>query len=246
MPRSAAKSSMVTPRKPWAKKCRRAAAMIRCEIGLAGVESFIARIGLLAALAYITEETRLVFRVSNVNVNRLVWQPTGKNIPAPPGFGVSKWRAGSRFPPSTRSSAFLGLSADLPLEAAVLGAEERSAVQDFFLKLFEIEINHRGDEQGDELGHNQAADDDQTERAARRAVGAEAERDRNCAEHRRERGHEDRPEPVHARVVDRLLGRFAVIDALQREVDDHDAVLLDNAHQHEHTDEGVERGLLAE
>src|SRR5512135_2269391 len=87
MPRSAAKSSMVTPRKPWAKKCRRAAAMIRCETGLAGGESFIARIGLLAALAYITQETRLVFRVSNVNVNRLVRQPTGKKTRRPRGLG---------------------------------------------------------------------------------------------------------------------------------------------------------------
>ena len=34
------------------------------------------------------------------------------------------------------------------------------------------------------------------------------------------------------------------VDALAREVHDHDAVLLDDAHEHEHADEGVERGLL--
>jgi len=33
---------------------------------------------------------------------------------------------------------------------------------------------------------------------------------------------------------------------MAREVHDHDAVFLHNAHQHEHTDEGIERRLLAE
>ena len=38
--------------------------------------------------------------------------------------------------------------------------------------------------------------------------------------------------------------RLALAHALDREVDDHDAVLLHDAHQHEHADEGVERRLL--
>ena len=33
---------------------------------------------------------------------------------------------------------------------------------------------------------------------------------------------------------------------MDREIDDHDAVLFDDAHQHEHADKRVERSLLAE
>ena len=84
------------------------------------------------------------------------------------------------------------------------------------------------------------------ERPARRAVGPEARGDRHRADHRGQRGHDDRPEAVHARVVDGLLGRLAGVHALAREVHDHDSVLLHDAHQHEHADERVERRLLAE
>ena len=43
-----------------------------------------------------------------------------------------------------------------------------------------------------------------------------------------------------------LSRRLAGVHALAGEVHDHDAVLLDDAHQHEHADEGVERRLLPE
>ena len=81
--------------------------------------------------------------------------------------------------------------------------------QDLFLELFEVEINHRRDEKRDELGNDQAADDDQSQRPARSAVGAEAERDRQRAENRGERRHQDRPETVHAGIVNRLFRGFA-------------------------------------
>ena len=38
--------------------------------------------------------------------------------------------------------------------------EERRAVENFFLEVLEIEINHRRDEQGDKLRDHQPADDD--------------------------------------------------------------------------------------
>ena len=60
-------------------------------------------------------------------------------------------------------------------------AEEGRAVQHLLLELLEVEVDHRRDVERDELGDDQAADDDQAERPARGAVGAEAERDRDRA-----------------------------------------------------------------
>ena len=72
-------------------------------------------------------------------------------------------------------------------------SEKRHSVQDPLLKLLHIEIDDRCNEQRDELLHDQTADDNQTEGPARSAIGAEAKRDRNRAEHGRQRGHEYRP-----------------------------------------------------
>src|SRR5262249_60851534 len=44
--------------------------------------------------------------------------------------------------------------------------------------------------------------------------------------------------------MDRLLSRLSCINSLSRKVDYHDAVLLYDSHQHEHTDEGIQRRLL--
>ena len=43
-----------------------------------------------------------------------------------------------------------------------------------------------------------------------------------------------------------MFGRRTGRHPLDGKVDDHDPVLLHNAHQHEHADEGIERRLLAE
>src|SRR5262245_17019893 len=127
-----------------------------------------------------------------------------------------------------------------------LRAEERSAVEDFFLELLEVEINHRGYEKSNELGDDQTTDDDQTQRLTRSAVGAEPESDRQGAKNRSEGRHQDRPEAVHAGIVNRLFGRLAGSHPVESEIDNHDAVLFDDTHQHEHPDKSVERGLLAE
>jgi len=57
---------------------------------------------------------------------------------------------------------------------------------------------------------------------------------------RRERCHDDGPEPLHARLVNGLVSGQALLHPLLREVHDHDPVLLDNPHQHEHADKRVE------
>jgi hypothetical protein len=46
--------------------------------------------------------------------------------------------------------------------------------------------------------------------------------------------------------VNRLVCRFTVLNPVPRKVNDHDAVLLHDAHQHEHADECVERCFLSE
>src|SRR5204863_7025890 len=107
-------------------------------------------------------------------------------------------------------------------------------------------VDHGGHVEGDELADEQAADDDEAQGAAAGAVGAEAEGDGQGAHQGGQGGHDDRAEAVHAGVVDGLLGALAFVDALEGEVNDHDAVLLDDAHQHEHADEGVEGGDFAE
>src|SRR6185295_7665957 len=64
----------------------------------------------------------------------------------------------------------------------VPGAEERYAVEHSLLEPFQVEVDDRRDVQGDELRHDEPADDDQAERPARGAVGAEADRDRHGAD----------------------------------------------------------------
>ena len=114
------------------------------------------------------------------------------------------------------------------------------------MELFEIQVNHRGDIEGNELGDHQAADNHKSERPARCAVGAESQRDRQRAENRREGRHQDRAEAVHTGIVNRFIGGLAGFHPLKSEIDDHDAVLFDDPHQHEQADKCIKRRLLAE
>ena len=60
----------------------------------------------------------------------------------------------------------------------------------------------------------------------------------NAAEQRRHRRHHDRAEAQQARLVDRLLGRLALLALrLEREVDHHDRVLLHDADQQDDADQ---------
>ena len=60
----------------------------------------------------------------------------------------------------------------------------------------------------------------------------------SAAEHGRHRGHQDRPEPQQARLVDCIARRLALLrSACEREVDHHDRVLLDDADQQHDADD---------
>lgn len=52
------------------------------------------------------------------------------------------------------------------------GAEEGDAVEDVFLDPLEVEVDHGGDEEGNELGEEKAADDDEAEGAPGFGIGA--------------------------------------------------------------------------
>ena len=123
--------------------------------------------------------------------------------------------------------------------------EEREAVQHFLLELFQVEIDGRRHIEGDKLRDNQSPYDHQSQRATRGAVSSEAKRNRQCTHQRCECGHHNGPETLHAGVVNGLIIRYSMLDALLREIHDHDSVFLDNAHQHEHADERIERSFGA-
>src|SRR5262245_1918755 len=113
------------------------------------------------------------------------------------------------------------------------GLEERGAIQNLLLKLLEIQVNHWRDIQRDELRNDESTNHYQSQRPPRRSIRSVSERDRNRTKHRRQRRHQNRPETIHTRIVNRLVRRLARLDSMAREVDDHDAVLLYDTHQHE-------------
>ena len=78
----------------------------------------------------------------------------------------------------------------------VAAAQERYVVEHALLEPFQRQINHGRDIERDQLRNDQAADNNQPERPARRAVGAKAERERQRAHQRRQRSHDDRDENV--------------------------------------------------
>src|SRR5438552_214281 len=117
--------------------------------------------------------------------------------------------------------------------------EEGKAIQDLLLELFEVKIDGRSDEKGDELRHNQPADHNEPQRPARGAIRPVAEGDGQGAHERGHGGHHDGTEAAHAGVVNCLIVWYTVLDALLREVHDHDSVFLHDAHEHEHADEPV-------
>src|SRR5262245_50560684 len=58
------------------------------------------------------------------------------------------------------------------------------------------------------------------------------------AEDRRERRHHDRPEAQEARLAHRRFCAHADAPALDRKIDHHDCILLDDADQHDDADHG--------
>ena len=70
---------------------------------------------------------------------------------------------------------------------------------------------------------------------------------RKAGEHRAHRGHHDRPEAQQARLEDRRL-RIETPLALggKREIDHHDAVLLDDAYEQDDPDQGDDAEIVTE
>ena len=108
------------------------------------------------------------------------------------------------------------------------------------------EIDHRRSEQRQQLADQQAADDGDAKRMPQFGARAGAEHQRQGAEYRGHRRHQDRPEPQQAGLVDRLARRLTLIAlGIEREVDHHDRVLLHDADQKDDADDRDDRQILA-
>src|SRR5208282_4803347 len=98
------------------------------------------------------------------------------------------------------------------------------------LQPVEIDVDDRRRIERENLRQGQTADDGITERLANLRADPRTHHHRYATEQRRHRGHQDRPEAHEASLVDRFFGcqAFAVLDLLGK-IDQHDAVLLDDA-----------------
>ena len=114
------------------------------------------------------------------------------------------------------------------------------------MQAVEQEIDHRRRIERQDLGDRKPADDGHAERPAQLGAGPGRDQERDRAQQRRHGGHQDRAEPVEAGLVDRLIRGQAAALALDGEIDQHDAVLLDDADQQDDADEGDDRQLGAE
>src|SRR5262245_35730491 len=115
------------------------------------------------------------------------------------------------------------------------------------LEAFEVEVDHRRDVERQELREQQPAHHREAERHAGAAAGAEADRNGEAALQRGLVGNLDRAEANRSGRVEGLLRRQAVLSLrLDREVNNHDRVLLHDADQHDDADKGIHVELEAE
>ena len=131
-------------------------------------------------------------------------------------------------------------------DAGVARAEEGRTIEHLLLEFLEVQVDYRSDVEREELRHDEATNHDQPERPTRSCVGPETHCDGDSADDCRECRHDNWPEPVHAGIMDGLFGGFARVTPLAGEVDDHNAVLLDDSHQHEQAHKSIERRLFSE
>src|ERR1700722_4067674 len=98
------------------------------------------------------------------------------------------------------------------------------------LQLVEIDIDDWRRIKGQNLRYGEAAHDSIAERLANLRSDPRPQHHRRGAKQCRHCGHQDRPKAEHAGLVYRLLGRQALaVFHLLSEIDQHDAVLLDDA-----------------
>ncbi|RMO42958.1 hypothetical protein ALQ41_05232 [Pseudomonas savastanoi pv. glycinea] len=105
-------------------------------------------------------------------------------------------------------------------------------------KPVEIQIDDRRGKQRQYLADEQTADHHQPQWLAQLCAGAAGKHQRNGAEQCCQGGHENRPETQQRRFVDRRFRcNTPVALCVEREVDHHDRVLLDDADQQNDTDD---------
>lgn len=111
-----------------------------------------------------------------------------------------------------------------------------------FAEFFEVEVEDGGEVEGQNLGNDEAADDDEAKGSSTFCGhAADAEGDGDGAHEGGEGGHEDGTETGKAGVGDGLFGGFAGEDRVVSKVDHDDAVFHDDAKEKDDADEGVER-----
>src|SRR5580704_10395608 len=113
------------------------------------------------------------------------------------------------------------------------------------LEAIEVKINHRRREQCQELAQRQSADHGVAERVTQFRSRSGAEHQRQAAQQRRHGRHGDRTETQQARLPYRLARRQAGAFAADGEVDQDDAVFLDDADQQNDADDADHRQIEA-
>src|SRR5205814_272337 len=103
------------------------------------------------------------------------------------------------------------------------------------LEPLQPEVNHGRYKKSNHLRENQAANNDKTERTARRGVVAEPECKRHRAHESGESGHHDGPKAFETGFVNCLSQTQPLIDSFQREIAHPDSGLLHAAEQTEAT-----------
>src|SRR5438067_1945263 len=83
-------------------------------------------------------------------------------------------------------------------------AQEGNVIEDVFLEPLQPKIDDWRDVECEQLGNDQAADDDQTEWPTRGAIGADSERDRQCAHERCQGCHDNWTKAFNAGFMNRF------------------------------------------
>src|SRR5579883_2453906 len=102
----------------------------------------------------------------------------------------------------------------------------------------EVEVDHGRRIEREQLAEDQPAYNRDAEGAAQLATVAEADREWKRAEQGRTGGHHDGAESQQTGLVDRLLRREALAAlGVEREINHHDGVFLDQADEQDHADQ---------
>ena len=111
--------------------------------------------------------------------------------------------------------------------AGVGGAHAETLAQSL-----EEEIDDRGRIEGQHLAEGETADNRQPQRTAKLRADAGSQHQGQRAEDRRDRRHQNRPQAQETGLIDRFTRRQSLLALrVEREVDHHDRVLLDDADQ---------------